>query len=204
MKILIVGGGGREHALAWRLKKSTRVTDIVVAPGNPGIAAFARCETIAADDIDGLVAFAKAERPHLVIVGPEVPLVMGLADKLRAIDIPVFGPSARAAMLEGSKGFSKDFMARHNIPTGAYANFTELEPALAYLRKQGAPIVVKADGLAAGKGVIVAETLAQAEAAVTDMLAGNAFGEAVCNTSTCTLPRSSFCPSRSGSKGKPT
>jgi len=123
MKILIVGGGGREHALAWRLKQSSRVTDIVVAPGNPGIATVARCEPVAADNIEGLLALAKLEHPHLVIVGPEVPLVMGLADKLRAMDVPVFGPSAKAAMLEGSKGFSKDFMAKHDIPTARYRRF---------------------------------------------------------------------------------
>ena len=180
MKILIVGGGGREHALAWRLKKSTRVTDIVVAPGNPGIAAFARCEPIAADDIDGLVAFAKTERPHLVIVGPEVPLVMGLADKLRAIDIPVFGPSARAAMLEGSKGFSKDFMARYNIPTARYRRFNADQAAEAktYLDTfDGPPYVLKADGLAAGKGVVIAESKAEAEAE-TDAMLGGRFGTA--------------------------
>ena len=180
MKILIVGGGGREHALAWRLKQSTRVTDIVVAPGNPGIAAVARCENIAADNIDGLVAFARLERPHLVIVGPEVPLVMGLADKLRAIDIPVFGPSARAAMLEGSKGFSKDFMARYNIPTARYRRFTaeQAAEAKAYLDTfDGPPYVLKADGLAAGKGVVIPETRAEAEAEIDAMLGGR-FGTA--------------------------
>src|SRR5262245_14463345 len=131
MKILIVGGGGREHALAWRLKQSPRVTDIVVAPGNPGLLGIARCAAVAADDIPGQVALAKLERPHLVIVGPEAPLVAGLADKLRAIDIPVFGPSARAAILEGSKGFSKDFMAKYRIPTAAYGRFTEAAKAKA-------------------------------------------------------------------------
>ncbi len=180
MKILIVGGGGREHALAWRLKQSPRVTDIVVAPGNPGIAAVARCEAIAADNLEALVAFAKQERPHLVIVGPEAPLVLGLADKLRAIDIPVFGPSARAAMLEGSKGFSKDFMAKHAIPTARYRRFTteQAAEAKAYLDTfDGPPYVLKADGLAAGKGVVIPETRAEAEAEIDDMLGGK-FGAA--------------------------
>ncbi len=177
MKILIVGGGGREHALAWRLKQSTRVTDIVVAPGNPGISSVARCVNVAADDINGQVALAKLERPHLVIVGPEAPLVAGLADKLRAIDIPVFGPSARAAILEGSKGFSKDFMAKYGIPTAAYGRFTEAAKAKAFLDKFTAPYVLKADGLAAGKGVVIAETRAEAEAEIDAMLGGK-FGAA--------------------------
>ena len=129
MKILIVGSGGREHALAWKLRQSPRVTQILAAPGNPGIGDFAECVAVAADDIDGLVELAKLERPHLVIVGPEVPLVLGLADRLRAIDVPVFGPSARAAMLEGSKGFSKDFMAKYNIPTARYRRFTTEQTA---------------------------------------------------------------------------
>jgi phosphoribosylamine--glycine ligase len=177
MKILIVGGGGREHALTWRLRQSTRVTEIVVAPGNPGIAQLARCENVAADNIEGLVALAKAERPHLVIVGPEVPLVAGLADRLREIDIPVFGPSARAAILEGSKGFSKDFMAKYGIPTAAYGRFTEPAKAKAFLDTLKPPYVLKADGLAAGKGVVIAETRAEAEAEIDDMLGGK-FGAA--------------------------
>jgi phosphoribosylamine--glycine ligase len=180
MKILIVGGGGREHALAWRLKQSSRVTDIVVAPGNPGIATVARCEPVAADNIEGLLALAKLEHPHLVIVGPEVPLVMGLADKLRAMDVPVFGPSAKAAMLEGSKGFSKDFMAKHAIPTARYRRFNteQAAEAKAYLETfDGPPYVLKADGLAAGKGVVIAETKAEAEAEIDDMLGGK-FGAA--------------------------
>jgi phosphoribosylamine--glycine ligase len=180
MKILIVGGGGREHALAWRLKQSSRVTDIVVAPGNPGIATVARCEPVAADNIEGLLALAKLEHPHLVIVGPEVPLVMGLADKLRAMDVPVFGPSAKAAMLEGSKGFSKDFMAKHAIPTARYRRFNtqQAAEAKAYLDTfDGPPYVLKADGLAAGKGVVIAETKAEAEAEIDDMLGGK-FGAA--------------------------
>ncbi|HPN04452.1 MAG TPA: phosphoribosylamine--glycine ligase [Hyphomonadaceae bacterium] len=180
MKILIVGSGGREHALAWRLKQSPRVTGIVAAPGNPGIAQLAECVNVAVDDIDGLVRLAKQERPNLVIVGPEAPLVLGLADKLRAIDIPVFGPSARAAMLEGSKGFSKDFMAKHNIPTARYRRFdtTQAAEAKAYLDTfDGPPYVLKADGLAAGKGVVIPETKAEAEAEIDAMLGGK-FGSA--------------------------
>jgi phosphoribosylamine--glycine ligase len=177
MKILIIGGGGREHALAWRLKKSSRVTDIVVAPGNPGIAEVARCVSVAIDNIDALVNLAKLERPHLVIVGPEAPLVAGLADRLRAVDIPVFGPSAQAAILEGSKGYSKDFMAKYNIPTAAYGRFTEAAKAKAFLDRFSAPYVLKADGLAAGKGVVIAETRAEAEAEIDAMLSGR-FGTA--------------------------
>jgi phosphoribosylamine--glycine ligase len=177
MKILIVGGGGREHALAWRLKQSSRVTDIVCAPGNPGMEGIARCENVAADNIEGQVALAKLERPHLVIVGPEVPLTMGLADKLRAADIPVFGPSARAAILEGSKGYSKDFMAKYGIPTAAYGRFTEPAKAKAFLDKFSAPYVLKADGLAAGKGVVIAQSRAEAEAEIDAMLGGK-FGAA--------------------------
>jgi phosphoribosylamine---glycine ligase len=177
MKILIVGSGGREHALAWRLKQSPRVTDIVCAPGNPGMAAIARCENVAADNVEGQVALAKLERPHLVIVGPEVPLVMGLADKLRAADIPVFGPSARAAILEGSKGYSKDFMAKYGIPTAAYGRFTETAKAKAFLEGFKPPYVLKADGLAAGKGVVIAQTRAEAEAEIDAMLGGK-FGQA--------------------------
>jgi phosphoribosylamine--glycine ligase len=177
MKILIVGSGGREHALAWRLKQSSRVTDIVCAPGNPGIADIARCENVAADNIEGLVTLAKLERPHLVIVGPEVPLVMGLADKLRAADIPVFGPSAKAAILEGSKGYSKDFMAKYSIPTAAYGRFTDTAKAKAFLDGFKPPYVLKADGLAAGKGVVIAQTRAEAEAEIDAMLGGK-FGTA--------------------------
>jgi phosphoribosylamine--glycine ligase len=177
MKILIVGSGGREHALAWRLKQSSRVTEIICAPGNPGIAQAARCVAVAADDIDGQVTLAKVERPNLVIVGPEVPLVAGLADRLRAIDAPVFGPSAKAAALEGSKGFSKDFMARHRIPTAAYARFTEPTPAKRFLDQLKPPYVLKADGLAAGKGVVIAEDRATAEAEIDAMLGGR-FGAA--------------------------
>jgi phosphoribosylamine--glycine ligase len=177
MKILVVGGGGREHALVWKLKQSPRVTDLVCAPGNPGIGELARLAPVSSDDIDGLVELAKQERPHLVIVGPEAPLAAGLADRLRAEDVPVFGPSAKAAMLESSKGFSKDFMARHKIPTAAYGRFTDAAEAKTFLNGLEAPYVLKADGLAAGKGVVIAETRAEAEAGIDAMLGGR-FGAA--------------------------
>jgi phosphoribosylamine--glycine ligase len=177
MKVLIVGGGGREHALVWRLSQSTRVSELICAPGNPGIAALARCEPVAADDMAGQLDLARRERPNLVIVGPEAPLVAGLADALRRIDIPVFGPSAKAAMLEGSKGFSKDFMARHGIPTAAYGRFSHALPAKAFLDQLSPPFVIKADGLAAGKGVIIAKTRKEAEAEIDAMLSGR-FGAA--------------------------
>ena len=182
MNVLIIGGGGREHALAWKVAQSSRVETVYVAPGNAGTAAEEGIENVALDvmDFDGLADFAAQNGVGLTIVGPEVPLVDGVVDFFRERGLRCFGPDKGAAQLEGSKAFTKDFLARHNIPSAAYGNFTELEPALAYLREQGAPIVVKADGLAAGKGVIVAETLEQAEEAVTDMLSGNAFGEAGC------------------------
>jgi phosphoribosylamine--glycine ligase len=182
MNVLIIGSGGREHALAWKAAQSAGVETVFVAPGNAGTEREAGLQNVAIDAMDfaALADFAASHDVGLTIVGPETPLVAGVVDYFQARGLRCFGPSKGAAQLEGSKAFTKDFLARHNIPTGAYANFTELEPALAYLRKQGAPIVVKADGLAAGKGVIVAETLAQAEEAVTDMLAGNAFGEAGC------------------------
>ncbi len=182
MKVLIIGSGGREHALAWKVAKSPRVDRVYVAPGNAGTALEPGVENVAIDPMDfpALADFAAREAVGLTIVGPEAPLVGGVVDYFEQRGLRCFGPRRGAAQLEGSKAFTKDFLARHHIPTAAYANFTELEPALAYLRERGAPIVVKADGLAAGKGVIVAETLAQAEAAVTDMLAGNAFGEAGC------------------------
>ncbi len=180
MKILVIGSGGREHALAWKAAQSPRVECVFVAPGNAGTALEEKVENvaIAADDIQALVEFARDNAIHLTIVGPEAPLVAGITDAFEAAGLRCFGPSRAAAQLEGSKAFTKDFLIRHNIPTAAYRTFTEIEPALAYLREQGAPIVVKADGLAAGKGVIVATTLEEAEAAVRDMLAGNAFGEA--------------------------
>ena len=180
MKILIVGGGGREHALAWKVAQSARVEKVFVAPGNAGTARETKIQNVAigAEDIDALLAFAKDNGIDLTIVGPEAPLVLGIVDRFTAAGLRCFGPSAGAAQLEGSKAFTKDFLARHNIPTAAYGNFTDIDKAVAYIRKQGAPIVVKADGLAAGKGVILAQTEDEAIAAVKDMLAGNAFGEA--------------------------
>lgn len=182
MNILIIGNGGREHALAWKAAQSPQVDTVFVAPGNAGTALDASIENvaIAVNDFNALADFAENNNVGLTIVGPEAPLVEGVVDFFQARNLPCFGPSKGAAQLEGSKAFTKDFLARHQIPTAAYQNFTEVEPALAYLREQGAPIVVKADGLAAGKGVIVAETLAQAEDAVRDMLSGNAFGDAGC------------------------
>jgi len=180
LKVLLVGGGGREHALAWKLAQSPRVVEVLVAPGNAGTAFEARCRNVSvqANDIDGLLALAQTEGIDFTVVGPEGPLVLGIVDRFRAAGMAIFGPTAAAAQLEGSKAFTKDFLARHRIPTSRYAVHTDIEAALAYVRQHGAPIVIKADGLAAGKGVIVAMTLAEAEAAVTDMLAGNAFGAA--------------------------
>lgn len=180
MKILVMGSGGREHALAWAAAKDARVTDVFVAPGNAATAQEAKMTNVAIDvmDQDGLVAFAKDNSIALTIVGPEAPLVAGIVNRFQSEGLAIFGPTEGAAQLEGSKAFTKDFLARHNIPTAWYANFTEIEPALEYVREKGAPIVVKADGLAAGKGVIVAMTLEEAEDAIKDMLAGNAFGDA--------------------------
>lgn len=182
MNVLIIGSGGREHALAWKAAQSANVETVYVAPGNAGTALDTGIENveIGVGDFEALANFAENNDIALTIVGPEAPLVDGVVDFFAKRGLPCFGPSQGAAQLEGSKAFTKDFLARHNIPTAAYGNFTELEPALAYLREQGAPIVVKADGLAAGKGVIVAETLEQAEDAVRDMLSGNAFGDAGC------------------------
>jgi len=180
MKVLIVGSGGREHALAWKCAQSPRVTEVLVAPGNAGTAREDKVRNVAVspDDIEALAAIAADEAVGLTIIGPEAPLVAGIVDRFNELRLPCFGPSAAAAQLEGSKAFTKDFLARHDIPSAAYRNFTELAPALAYIREQGAPIVIKADGLAAGKGVIVAVTLAEAEQAATDMLAGGSFGAA--------------------------
>ncbi|ELI1840782.1 phosphoribosylamine--glycine ligase [Vibrio fluvialis] len=180
MRVLIIGSGGREHALGWKVAQNPTVETVFIAPGNAGTALEAKLQNvnIAVEDVAGLVAFAQDNGIELTIVGPEAPLVIGVVDAFRAAGLPIFGPTQAAAQLEGSKAFTKDFLARHNIPTAAYANFTEIEPALAYVREQGAPIVVKADGLAAGKGVIVAMTLEEAEEAIKDMLAGNAFGDA--------------------------
>lgn len=180
MKILILGSGGREHALAWTCAKDARVETVYVAPGNAGTAIEPKLENLALDVMDksALADFAEQNDIALTIVGPEAPLVDGVVDLFQSRGLAIFGPSAGAAQLEGSKAFTKDFLARQKIPTAEYQNFTEIEPALAYLREKGAPIVVKADGLAAGKGVIVAMTLEEAEEAVKDMLAGNAFGDA--------------------------
>jgi len=180
MKVLIIGSGGREHALAYKAAQSNMVTTVYVAPGNAGTHLADKVQNISinADDKLALLQFAKTNNIGLTIVGPEAPLVDGIVDLFTQHGLKIFGPTQAAAQLEGSKAFAKDFLARHNIPTGAYANFTDVEAALDYVRQQGAPIVVKADGLAAGKGVIVAMTLAEAEAAIKDMLADNAFGSA--------------------------
>jgi len=180
MKVLVIGAGGREHALAWKAAQSSRVEMVYVAPGNAGTATENKLRNIdiGAEDIDALLDFAGKESIGLTIVGPEVPLVAGVVDRFQAAGLRIFGPSAAAAELEGSKAFTKDFLARHNIPTAAYGNFTDLDEAIAYIKQQGAPIVVKADGLAAGKGVILAQTEQEAIDACKDMLAGNAFGEA--------------------------
>ncbi|MCG8535671.1 MAG: phosphoribosylamine--glycine ligase, partial [Pseudomonadales bacterium] len=180
MNVLIIGGGGREHALAWKAAQSSKVETVYVAPGNAGTHLEPKLENVDIDvlAIDKLVEFAKNNQVGLTIVGPEAPLVAGVVDAFRAANLKCFGPTKGAAQLEGSKAFTKDFLARHNIPTAAYGNFTEIDEAVAYVKEQGAPIVVKADGLAAGKGVILAQTEAEAIAAIEDMLAGNKFGEA--------------------------
>ena len=180
MKILVIGNGGREHALAWKASLSPLAETVFVAPGNAGTALEPALQNVAinATDIPALLSFAQNEKIDLTIVGPEAPLVIGVVDAFRAAGLKIFGPTQAAAQLEGSKAFTKDFLARHNIPSAEYQNFTEVEPALAYTRSKGAPIVIKADGLAAGKGVIVAMTLQEAEDAIQDMLAGNAFGNA--------------------------
>ncbi|MGN1394165.1 MAG: phosphoribosylamine--glycine ligase [Succinivibrionaceae bacterium] len=180
MKFLIIGNGGREHALAWKVSQSPLATEVFVAPGNPGTALESKIKNvnISATDVKNLVKFAQDENIDLTIVGPEAPLVIGVVNEFQKAGLKIFGPSKEAAQLEGSKSFTKDFLARHNIPTAHYQVFTETDKALAYLDKVGAPIVIKADGLAAGKGVIVAMNLDDAKNAVTDMLSGNAFGEA--------------------------
>ena len=178
MKVLLVGGGGREHALAWKIAQSPRVTRLYAAPGNPGIAAHATCVDIAAEDADGLVDFAAAESIDLTVVGPEVPLVGGLADRFAAKGLLVFGPRAAAAAIEGSKAFAKALMARHGVPTARFETFDDARSARRYCRTLGAPVVVKADGLAAGKGVLVCRTLAEADAAVAQCMEQRAFGGA--------------------------
>ena len=178
MKILVVGGGGREHALCWKLAQSKNVSEVVCAPGNGGIAKHARCVAVGAEDVDAQVALAKSEQVDLVVVGPEAPLVAGLADQLEAEGIPVFGPSQKAAMLEGSKRFSKEFMERHNVPTARFTSHTDLDDALAEVERRNGPCVVKADGLAAGKGVLLCETVDEAKDAVRSILEDKAFGAA--------------------------
>ncbi|KIH77921.1 phosphoribosylamine--glycine ligase [Geoalkalibacter ferrihydriticus] len=178
MKILVVGGGGREHALVWKIAQSSRVSHVWCAPGNPGIARHAECVPIAATDIDALLEFALEQDVDLTVVGPEAPLTLGIVDRFRSAGLTIFGPSRAAARLEGSKGFSKDLMAKYGIPTAAYRRFTDRDEAVAYIRNQGAPIVVKADGLAAGKGVVVAASIDEAVAAVDNMMIAGAFGEA--------------------------
>ena len=178
MKVLVVGGGGREHALCWKLKRSPSVSEVVCAPGNPGIARDARCIPVGAEDIDALLQLAQDEKPRLVVIGPEVPLVAGLADKLRAQGFAVFGPDQAAAELEGSKSFSKQLMADAGVPTARFEVHTDGDLAEQAIREWGVPIVVKASGLAAGKGVIVAHDVEEAVDAARDMLAGNTFGSA--------------------------
>ena len=180
MNVLIIGGGGREHALAWKAAQSPLVAQVFVAPGNAGSALEKKLTNIdiAADDIPALLAFAKTQPIDLTIVGPEVPLVMGVVDQFTQAGLPIFGPSQDAAQLEGSKSFAKDFLAKYHIPTAAYQTFSEVQPALEYIAQQGTPIVIKADGLAAGKGVVVAMDDAQAQDAIHDMLADNRFGDA--------------------------
>ncbi|MGS0682422.1 phosphoribosylamine--glycine ligase [Shewanella sp. 125m-7] len=184
MKVLIIGGGGREHALAWKAAQSTQVETVFVAPGNAGTALEPKLENVAinVEDISALVAFATEQKIAITIVGPEVPLALGVVDAFNEAGLPIFGPTKGAAQLESSKAFTKDFLARHHIPTAAYSNFTEIKPAKAYVKQvtsiTGFPIVIKADGLAAGKGVIIAADQSEADAAIDDMLAGNLFGEA--------------------------
>jgi len=180
MKVLVIGSGGREHALAWKLSQSARVAEVLVAPGNAGTAREPRCRNVAlkATDIDGLLKLVADEKIDVTVVGPEAPLVQGVVDRFREAGHRIFGPTAAAAQLEGSKAYAKDFLARHGIPTAYYAVFDDVALALQHVRDHGAPIVIKADGLAAGKGVVVAMTVEEAEAAIVNMLEGDAFGEA--------------------------
>jgi phosphoribosylamine---glycine ligase len=178
MKILVVGGGGREHALVWKISQSPKVTKIYAAPGNAGIAALAECAPIKADDVPGLLAFAKAKAIDLTIVGPEGPLSMGIVDEFTQAGLRIFGPNRKAAEIEASKRFSKDLMKKYHIPTAEYGVFTDKAAAAAYVREKGAPIVVKADGLAAGKGVVVAETVEEAIRALDIIMTEKAYGAA--------------------------
>lgn len=177
MNILLIGSGGREHALAWKLKQSPRCSKLYCAPGNAGIAEVAECVPIQVEDLEGIAKFVQAKKIDFVVVGPEVPLVLGLVDRLAEYKIPVFGPSKAAARLEGSKGFMKDICKKYGIPTAAYERFTDVTRAHNFIDMVGAPIVIKADGLAAGKGVVVAMTIEEAKDAASDMLSGNAFGQ---------------------------
>jgi len=180
MNILVLGSGGREHALAWKIAQDAKVTKVFVAPGNAGTATENKCENVQIDILNNpeIINFAKNNHVDLIIVGPEAPLVNGIVDAARLADLKIWGPTQYAAQLEGSKAFAKDFLKKHNIPTAFYEVFTEVEPAKDYIKKHGAPIVIKADGLAAGKGVIVAMSNEEAFAAIDDMLAGNKFGDA--------------------------
>jgi phosphoribosylamine--glycine ligase len=178
VNVLLVGGGGREHALAWKIAQSPRLTRLVAAPGNPGIARHGACAPVSVDDVEGLLRLSERERVDLVVVGPETPLVSGLADRLRDKGLAVFGPGARAAALEGSKSFAKALMDRHGIPTARYRTVTELEAGRRYCRELGAPLVVKADGLAGGKGAIVCASLAEADEALARCLERREFGAA--------------------------
>ena len=182
MKVLVIGNGGREHALTWKAAQSDLVSEVFVAPGNPGTALEPKTKNvnIGVCDVDALADFAEKEKIDLTIVGPEAPLVAGIVDEFKKRNLKIFGPTKAAAQLEGSKSFTKDFLMRHNIPTAKYKNFTDVNEALSYLDSVEIPVVVKADGLAAGKGVIVAQTRQEAKDAVKDMLSGNAFGEAGC------------------------
>ncbi|MDP6765383.1 MAG: phosphoribosylamine--glycine ligase, partial [SAR324 cluster bacterium] len=178
MKILVIGGGGREHALVWKLNQSAHVEKIFCAPGNPGISETAECVPIAVNQVDQLAEYAESQKIDLTVVGPEEPLVLGVVDEFKKHGLKIYGPDRQSAKLEGSKAYAKSVMKRFGIPTARYEEFTDFEDALGYLREQGAPIVIKADGLAAGKGVTVAETQEEAEAALDDALRQGIFGEA--------------------------
>ena len=178
MKVLVIGSGGREHALVWKIAQSSLVTRLFCAPGNPGTAGLAENVPLAVDDLDGLLDFAVREGIDLTVVGPELPLSLGLTDLFEEQGLKVFGARKNAALIEASKAFSKDLMKKYNVPTAAYEVFTEVAPAVAFIDRTGIPVVIKADGLAAGKGVIIAQSRDEAVAAVTDMLSGNAFGSA--------------------------
>ena len=178
MKVLVIGGGGREHALVWKIAQSPLVERVYCAPGNPGIARQAECVPLAVDNIEGLLEFAREKQIGLTVVGPELPLTLGIVDRFREAGLTIFGADRKAAQIEGSKAFAKDLMAKYGIPTAAYDTFIDREPAVAFIRRHGAPIVVKADGLAAGKGVIVARSEEEAIAAVDLIMLEGAFGEA--------------------------